>query len=127
MTGLPADTQSLVVAILVCVLILGATLVLFSERELSSKWGVDILATGGLVERSEEEERREERCRELVETYHLSPREEEVLLLLAEGKTGRVIQQELFIAEGTFKAHTRHIYEKMSINTRKELFDLLGL
>lgn len=127
MSGLPADTQSLVVAILVCVLILGATLVLFSERELSSKWGVDILATGGLVERSEEEERREERCRELVETYHLSPREEEVLLLLAEGKTGRVIQQELFIAEGTFKAHTRHIYEKMSINTRKELFDLLGL
>lgn len=127
MSGLPADTQSLVVAILVCVLILGATLVLFSERELSSKWGVDILATGGLVERSEEEERREERCRELVETYRLSPREEEVLLLLAEGKTGRVIQQELFIAEGTFKAHTRHIYEKMSINTRKELFDLLGL
>lgn len=127
MSGLPADTQSLVVAILVCVLILGATLVLFSERELSSKWGVDILATGGLVERSEEEERREERCRELVETYHLRPREEEVLLLLAEGKTGRVIQQELFIAEGTFKAHTRHIYEKMSINTRKELFDLLGL
>ena len=127
MSGLPADTQSLVVAILVCVLILGATLVLFSERELSSKWGVDILATGGLVERSEEEERREERCREQVETYRLSPREEEVLLLLAEGKTGRVIQQELFIAEGTFKAHTRHIYEKMSINTRKELFDLLGL
>ncbi len=127
MSGLPADTQSLVVAILVCVLILGATLVLFSERELSSRWGVDILATGGLVERSEEEERREERCRELVETYRLSPREEEVLLLLAEGKTGRVIQQELFIAEGTFKAHTRHIYEKMSINTRKELFDLLGL
>ena len=127
MSGLPADTQSLVVAILVCVLILGATLVLFSERELASKWGVDILAAGGLVERSEEEERREERCRELVETYRLSPREEEVLLLLAEGKTGRVIQQELFIAEGTFKAHTRHIYEKMSINTRKELFDLLGL
>ena len=127
MSGLPADTQSLVVAILVCVLILGATLVLFSERELASKWGVDILAAGGLVERSAEEERREERCRELVETYRLSPREEEVLRLLAEGKTGRVIQQELFIAEGTFKAHTRHIYEKMSINTRKELFDLLGL
>ena len=119
--------QSLVVAVLVCVLILGATLVLFSERELASKWGVDILAAGGLVERSAEEERREERCRELVETYRLSPREEEVLRLLAEGKTGRVIQQELFIAEGTFKAHTRHIYEKMSINTRKELFDLLGL
>ena len=50
-----------------------------------------------------------------------------VARLLAEGKTGRVIQQELFIAEGTFKAHTRHIYEKMGINSRKELFELLGL
>ena len=46
------------------------------------------------------------------------------MALLAEGKTGRVIQQELFIAEGTFKAHTRHIYEKMGINSRKELFEL---
>ena len=44
-----------------------------------------------------------------------------------DGKTGRVIQQELFIAEGTFKAHTRHIYEKMGINSRKELFGLLGV
>lgn len=38
-----------------------------------------------------------------------------------------MICQELFIAEGTFKAHTRHIYEKMGINSRKELFDLLGV
>ena len=29
------------------------------------------------------------------------------------------------IAEGTAKAHTRHIYEKLGINTRQELLDLL--
>ena len=75
----------------------------------------------------DEEERAAERVEELSRTYRLSPREQEVLALLAEGKTGRVIQQELFIAEGTFKAHTRHIYEKMGINSRKELFELLGL
>ncbi len=79
------------------------------------------------MQRTAEEERAAERVEELA---HLPPEsaEQEVLALLAEGKTGRVIQQqELFIAEGTFKAHTRHIYEKMGINSRKELFELLGL
>ena len=111
----------------VSVLILAATVLLFSEKELASKWGVDILEEGGLIEHTAEEERVSERVEEFSRTYRLSPREQEVLALLAEGKTGRVIQQELFIAEGTFKAHTRHIYEKMGINSRKELFELLGV
>ena len=110
--------------ILVAALILAATLLLLSEMELACKWGVDILEEGGLIERTAEEERVSERVEEFSRTYRLSPREQEVLALLAEGKTGRVIQQELFIAEGTFKAHTRHIYEKMGINSRKELFEL---
>ena len=125
--GLPAATQDFVVTIIVAVLILAATVLLFSEKELASKWGVDILEEGGLIERTAEEERVGTRVAELSATYRLSPREQEVLALLAEGKTGRVIQQELFIAEGTFKAHTRHIYEKMGINSRKELFELLGV
>ena len=127
LTGLPASTQDLVATVAVSALILAATVLLFSEKELASKWGVSILEEGGLVQRTEEEERVGERVEELARTYRLSPREEEVLALLADGKTGRVIQQELFIAEGTFKAHTRHIYEKMGINSRKELFGLLGI
>ena len=35
------------------------------------------------------------------------------------------VASELIIAEGTAKAHTRHIYEKLGINTRQELLDLL--
>ena len=113
--------------LLLTALSVAATVLLFSEKELASKWGVDILEEGGLIERTAEEERVSERVEEFSHTYRLSPREQEVLALLAEGKTGRVIQQELFIAEGTFKAHTRHIYEKMGINSRKELFELLGV
>ena len=127
MLGLPAATEALAVTVAVSVLILAATVLLFSEKELASKWGVDILEEGGLIERTAEEERVSERVEEFSRAYRLSPREQEVLALLAEGKTGRVIQQELFIAEGTFKAHTRHIYEKMGINSRKELFELLGV
>lgn len=127
MLGLSAATEALAVTVVVSVLILAATVLLFSEKELASKWGVDILEEGGLIERTAEEERVGTRVAKLSATYRLSPREQEVLALLAEGKTGRVIQQELFIAEGTLKAHTRHIYEKMGINSRKELFELLGV
>ena len=53
--------------------------------------------------------------------------EEEVLLLLAQRKTVGIIKRELFIANGTAKAHVRHIYQKLDIHTRQELFDLLGV
>ena len=62
-----------------------------------------------------------------MKRYRLSPREDEILRLIARGKTGPAIERELFIAEGTFKAHTRHIYEKMGINSRKQLRDIIGV
>lgn len=34
--------------------------------------------------------------------------------------------QELFIAEGTLKAHMSHIYEKCGVANRRELVALLG-
>ena len=34
--------------------------------------------------------------------------------------------KELFIAEGTFKAHMSHIYEKCGVANRRELVALLG-
>ena len=89
--GLPAATQDFVVTIIVSVLILAATVLLFSEKELASKWGVDILEEGGLIERTAEEERVSERVEEFSRTYRLSPREQEVLALLAEGKTIAVL------------------------------------
>lgn len=124
---LPDGIHQTAVTGLVAVLVLAATLILFSERELTSKWGVSLLESGGLLERSAEDERRETRCGEITRQYRLSPREDEILRLIAQGKTARAIEGELFIAEGTFKAHTRHIYEKMGINSRKELRNILGV
>ncbi|MEG0620695.1 MAG: LuxR C-terminal-related transcriptional regulator, partial [Raoultibacter sp.] len=54
-------------------------------------------------------------------------REEEVLLLLAQHKTVGAIERELFIANGTAKTHTRHIYRKLDIHSRDELFEKLDL
>ena len=41
------------------------------------------------------------------------------------GRTLPYIANELFVTTGTVKTHVRHIYEKLGINTRQELLDLL--
>ena len=48
----------------------------------------------------------------------LTDREVEVLVLLAAGKTNRVIAQELFISEKTVASHVSHIFTKLGITSR---------
>jgi DNA-binding CsgD family transcriptional regulator len=48
----------------------------------------------------------------------LTQREVDVLLLLARGKTNRVIGQELFISEKTVASHVSHIFTKLGITSR---------
>lgn len=48
----------------------------------------------------------------------LSPRELEVLRLIARGKTNREAAAELFISEATVKTHLIHVYAKLGVNDR---------
>jgi LuxR family transcriptional regulator, maltose regulon positive regulatory protein len=50
----------------------------------------------------------------------LSPREAEVLGLLAQGLRNRDIAQALYIAPSTTKVHVRHVLEKLGVRTRTE-------
>jgi DNA-binding NarL/FixJ family response regulator len=50
----------------------------------------------------------------------LSPREYEVLGLIARGYKNRDISRALFIADSTTKVHVRHILEKLGVRTRAE-------
>ena len=77
--GLAAGAQDTVIAVAVVAMMLAATLILLSERELASKWGVRILDIGGLVEKTPEEERREAHVAELAERFRLTPRETETV------------------------------------------------
>lgn len=50
----------------------------------------------------------------------LSPREIEVLNLIAAGKTNKEIAHGLFISEGTVKTHVMSIHQKLGVNDRTE-------
>lgn len=115
-----------IVSLLAVGAVFGAALLLFSERDLSSRWGADFIEGGVGAAATIRKQALSDRCAEVARTYKLSTREEEVLLLLAQHKTVGIIERELVIANGTAKAHVRHIYRKLGIHTRQELFDLIG-
>lgn len=51
----------------------------------------------------------------------LSPREQEVVRLLAQGKSNREIGKVLFISEKTVKNHVSNILHKLGLSSRREL------
>ena len=51
---------------------------------------------------------------------HLTPRETEILSLLAEGQSNKVIARNLGISDGTVKLHVKAILRKLNIHSRVE-------
>lgn len=43
--------------------------------------------------------------------------------LLLEGRSLRIVQQELFISEGTARTHAKRICAKLGIHSKQELID----
>ena len=58
---------------------------------------------------------------EIRRPYHLlTKRESEVLQLLTDGQSNRVIGETLFISEKTVKNHVSSILQKMQVNDRTQ-------
>jgi ATP/maltotriose-dependent transcriptional regulator MalT len=66
----------------------------------------------------EPDERRSSAKDELLDG--LTPREREVLALLAASKSNREIAEQLYVTEATVKVHVRHILRKLGVRTRTE-------
>lgn len=59
--------------------------------------------------------------------YQLSPREAEIVELVARGCSTRQIAARLFISEYTVQDHLKHIFEKVGVHSRRALVERLYL
>lgn len=64
-------------------------------------------------------------CARIARDHDLSPREEEVLVLLAKGRSMKHIEETLVISYHTAKAHANHVYRKLGVHSREELIELV--
>lgn len=65
------------------------------------------------------------KCERFAASNDLSPREKEILVMLAKGHDTDFIQEKLFISKSTIKSHTYNIYKKAGVHSRKELMNLI--
>ena len=51
----------------------------------------------------------------------LTPREQDVVTLVVQGKTNREVADELFVSEKAVEYHLRNVYGKVGVSSRREL------
>ena len=71
------------------------------------------------------ESSRTRRCEVFTERFGLTPRQHEILALLARGYPTGLIESTLFISSHTVKAHIYNIYRKANVHSRQELILML--
>ena len=122
-------TAELVLGAITVLAVAVGTMLFVTEKDFLGRWGVafkDETKTAAEVARLRAEDV-ELRCDEMARQFDLSPREREVLGLLAQKRTVGQIARGLTISNDTAKTHVKHIYRKMDVHSRKELLDVLGV
>ena len=64
-------------------------------------------------------------CKKLAEQFDLTPREEEILLLLAQNYRAPYIAERLVVSQSTVKTHMRNLYAKLGVHSQAELLLLV--
>jgi len=63
---------------------------------------------------------------DVVEGYGISPREKEIITMLVQGYSNKVIGEKLFISSVTVKNHIYHIYQKTGVTNKIQLINLIN-
>lgn len=63
------------------------------------------------------------RCEKVAEAFRLTPREHEILELLARGRSKTYIADAFFISENTVRGHVKRLYTKLDVHSKQELVD----
>ena len=65
------------------------------------------------------------RIADLVEQGGLTPREQDVLVAMARGRSAQYIADTFVVSKETARTHIRHVYQKLNVHSREELMDLV--
>ena len=95
-----------------------------------------VYAAGRLIGERAEDHMRDELARsrrehteaiydQVASEHGLTPREREVMGMLAEGYTRAYIREALDVSDGTAKAHIAHVYAKLGIHHKDDLLDYI--
>ncbi len=115
------------IALIGLVATVGCVLIWHSERSVTSDWGVCGIDTASGLAVKTPREQLLERVEALSAERGLTPREKEILSLIAQGQEAADIEGELFLSHNTLKTHLRHIYAKLGVHTRAEALEVLGI
>ena len=63
----------------------------------------------------------EERCAHVADRFELTPREREILVLLAQNYRAPYIAEKLVVSQSTVKTHMRNLYGKLGVHSQAEL------
>lgn len=67
----------------------------------------------------------DERAAAIASSYGLTPREAEVMLQFARGRSSSFIAEQLFVSNNTVRSHISHVYSKCGVHSRQELISLV--
>jgi DNA-binding CsgD family transcriptional regulator len=67
----------------------------------------------------------EARCAEIAVAQRLTPREREILVLLAESRTADEIGRQLVISDATVRTHIKRIHEKLDVHSQPQLIRMI--
>lgn len=121
----PAESVANVVNVAVTVAFIGYLLVGLRDFSFSATFA-DIVPVAALKPLEDTDARIAQACDALAARHGLSERELDVMRLLARGKCGQQIQDELVVSRNTVKTHVRHIYRKLDVHSQQELVNLVG-
>ena len=118
----PLDNQTFsIIGIAVFLLLMVVTFNVNAEKYAKTAWGIIPKESPKALYRRN----MSTRCEQLADENHLTAREREVLLLLAEGKRPKEISEELVVSVATVRTHVQGVYSKLDVHSYDDLFKLL--
>ena len=122
-----AGSWSSDILIILSIVAANAAMVILIRRGVTPRRAEELLSCEGEAEDAGEGRLPLAQIDRIAAERNLGEREREVLVLLLEGKSAAEVAREMVVANGTAKSHIRHVYKKLGVHSRDELFDMFGV